>query len=70
MIIGLRADYWDRCAAYPQFAEAIQDGQVIVEPLTGEDLRLAITGPAAAVGLEIEPGLVEIVLGELHVGDR
>lgn len=71
VIIGLRADYWDRCAAYPQFAAAIQDGQVIVEPLTGEDLRLAITGPAAAAGLEIEPGLVEIVLGELHVeGDR
>ena len=71
VIIGLRADYWDRCAAYPQFAAAIQDGQVIVEPLTGADLRLAITGPAAAVGLEIESGLVEVVLGELKVdGDR
>ncbi len=68
VIIGLRADYWDRCAAYPQFAAAIQDGQVIVEPLTGADLRLAVTGPAAAVGLEIEPGLVEIILGELNVG--
>ncbi|GAA2080691.1 hypothetical protein GCM10009780_17780 [Actinomadura alba] len=66
VIIGLRADYWDRCAAYAQFAEAIQDGQVIVEPMTESDLRLAVTGPAAAVGLEIEPGLVETVLGELH----
>jgi WD40 repeat protein len=66
VIIGVRADYWDRCAAYPQFAEAIQDGQVIVEPMTEADLRLAITGPAAAVGLEIEPGLVETILGELH----
>jgi WD40 repeat protein len=74
VIIGLRADYWDRCAAYPQFAEAIQDGQVIVEPMTESDLRLAVTGPAAAVGLEIEPGLVETVLGELRAdrtaGDR
>ncbi|GAA4622857.1 hypothetical protein GCM10023196_016730 [Actinoallomurus vinaceus] len=66
VIIGVRADYWDRCAAYPQFAEAIQDGQVIVEPMTEEDLRLAITGPAAAVGLEIESGLVETILGELR----
>ncbi|MFI7702138.1 AAA family ATPase [Nonomuraea sp. NPDC049480] len=65
VIVGVRADYWDRCAAYPQFAEAIQDGQVIVEPMTESDLRLAITGPAAAVGLEIEPGLVEIILAEL-----
>ncbi|MFD1544273.1 ATP-binding protein, partial [Nonomuraea guangzhouensis] len=70
VIIGVRADYWDRCAAYPQFAGAIQDGQVIVEPMAEADLRLAITGPAAAVGLEIEPGLVETILGELTAGDR
>ncbi|MBC6460662.1 WD40 repeat domain-containing protein [Actinomadura sp. HBU206391] len=68
VIIGVRADYWDRCAAYPQFAEAIQDGQVIVGPMTESDLRLAITGPAAAVGLEIEPGLVELILSELRAG--
>jgi WD40 repeat protein len=68
VIIGVRADYWDRCAAYPQFAAAIQDGQVLVEPMTESDLRLAITGPAATVGLEIEPGLVETVLGDLRAG--
>lgn len=70
VIVGVRADYWDRCAAYPQFAEAIQDGQVIVEPMTEPDLRLAITGPAAVAGLELEPGLVEIILDELRAGDR
>ncbi|MEU5878713.1 AAA family ATPase [Spirillospora sp. NPDC047279] len=74
VVACVRADYWDRCAAYPRFAEAIQDGQVIVEPMTESDLRLAITGPAAAVGVEIQPGLVETVLGELRtglaVGDR
>ncbi|XRQ06598.1 NACHT and WD repeat domain-containing protein, partial [Actinomadura welshii] len=68
VVIAVRADYWDRCAAYPQFAEAIQDGQVIVEPMTEADLRLAVTGPAAAVGLEIEPGLVDTILGELRAG--
>ncbi|MEV0196024.1 AAA family ATPase [Nonomuraea sp. NPDC050691] len=70
VVVGVRADYWNRCAAYPQFAEAIQDGQVIVEPMTESDLRLAITGPAASAGLEIEPGLVETILGELGAGDR
>ncbi|GAA2431893.1 hypothetical protein GCM10010191_52200 [Actinomadura vinacea] len=68
VVIGVRADYWDRCAAYPQFAEAIQDGQVIVEPMTESDLRLAITGPAASVDLELEPGLVETILAELRAG--
>ncbi|MEV0151400.1 MULTISPECIES: AAA family ATPase [unclassified Nonomuraea] len=70
VIIGVRADHWDRCAAYPQLAEAIQDGQVVVEPMTEPDLRLAITGPAAAAGLAIEQGLVETILGELGAGDR
>ncbi|MFC5819145.1 hypothetical protein ACFPUY_28950 [Nonomuraea harbinensis] len=68
VIVGVRADYWERCAAYPHLAEAIQDGQVIVEPMTEPDLRLAITGPAAAAGLELEPGLVEIILAELRAG--
>ncbi|UBU09249.1 WD40 repeat domain-containing protein [Nonomuraea gerenzanensis] len=68
VVIGVRADYWDRCAAYPQFAEAIQDGQAIVEPMTESDLRLAITGPATAAGLTIEPGLVELILDELRAG--
>ncbi|MFF5257968.1 AAA family ATPase [Actinomadura viridis] len=68
VVIGLRADYWDRCAAYPRLARAIQDGQVIVEPMDEDDLRLAITGPAAVAGLEIEPGLVETILDELRAG--
>ncbi|WP_243716688.1 AAA family ATPase [Actinomadura darangshiensis] len=68
VVAGVRADYWDRCAAYPQFAEAIQDGQVIVEPMTESDLRLAVTGPAAVAGLELEPGLVETILGDLRTG--
>ncbi|WXK67671.1 ATP-binding protein [Nonomuraea sp. N2-4H] len=68
VVIGVRADHWDRCAAYPRFAEAIQDGQVIVEPMAEADLRLAITGPAAAAGLRIEPGLVETMLAELRAG--
>ena len=66
VVVGLRADYWDRCAAYPRFAHAIQDGQVIVEPMEQDDLRLAIVGPAAATGLELEPGLVETILDELR----
>ncbi|WP_242380448.1 nSTAND1 domain-containing NTPase [Actinomadura luzonensis] len=69
VVVGVRADYWDRCAAYPQLAEAIQDGQVIVGPMTEPDLRLAITGPAAAAGLELEPGLVEVMLREVRAGD-
>ena len=68
VVLGVRSDHWDRCAAYPQFAEGIQDGQVIVEPMMEPDLRLVITGPAAAAGLEPEPGLVETILADLRAG--
>lgn len=67
IIIGLRTGSLDRAAAYPQIAQGFQDGPVTVEPMTESDLRLAITGPAAATGLELEPGLVETILGDLRI---
>ncbi len=55
MVIAVRGDFWDRCAAYPELAGALQDGQFVVGPMTESELRLAITGPADAAGLRIDP---------------
>src|SRR5215472_16947421 len=40
--------------------------------MTESELRLAITGPAEAAGLRIDPGLCDTILGDLRVagGDR
>lgn len=43
----------------------MQEGQVLVGPLSREGVREAILFPASAVGLEIEPGLVEVLLQDL-----
>ena len=51
VVIAVRGDFWDRCAAYPELAGALQDGQFVVGPMTESELRLAITGPADAAGL-------------------
>ena len=48
VVIAVRGDFWDRCAAYPELARELQDGQFVVGPMTGPELRLAITGPAEA----------------------
>ena len=44
LVIAVRGDFWDRCAAYPELADALQEGQFVVGPMTESDLRRAITG--------------------------
>jgi WD40 repeat protein len=66
VVIAVRADYWDRCAAYPQLVRAMQQDQLVVGPMTEADLRRVITGPAEASGLRIEPGLADAILADLR----
>jgi hypothetical protein len=66
VVIAVRGDYWDRCAAYPELVRAMQHDQVVVGPLTDADLRQVITGPAEASGVSVEPDLVEAILADLR----
>ncbi len=67
VVIAVRGDFWDRCAAYRELADALQDGQFVIRPMSEFDLRLAITGPAVAAGLLIEPTLTDTILSDLQV---
>jgi WD40 repeat protein/transcriptional regulator with XRE-family HTH domain len=67
VVIAVRGDFWDRCAAVPELVGALQDGQFVVGPMTESELRLAITGPAGAAGLRVDPGLTDTILGDLRV---
>jgi WD40 repeat protein len=69
VVLGVRADLYGRCAAYPQLLPALQDGQVVLGPMRSAELRAAIEGPARAAGLGLEPGLVETLLRELGAGN-
>jgi WD40 repeat protein len=66
VVIAVRADYWDRCAAYPQLVRAMQRDQLVVGPMTEAELRRVITGPAEASGLRIEPGLADAILADVR----
>ena len=72
VVIAVRGDFWDQCAAVPELVGALQDGQFVVGPMTESELRVAITGPAEAAALRIDPGLTDTILGDLRLagGDR
>ncbi|GAB3849183.1 caspase, EACC1-associated type [Dactylosporangium cerinum] len=63
--IGLRADFYGRCTEYPELAAVLEGHQVVVQAMTVAQTRAAIEEPAEAVGLDVEPGLVELLLTDL-----
>ncbi|MCB0167446.1 MAG: TIR domain-containing protein [Anaerolineae bacterium] len=65
VLLALRADFYDKCAAYPALAAALSDHQVLVGPMTDGELRCAIERPAHLVMCEFEVGLVEILLHDI-----
>ncbi|WP_369258907.1 AAA family ATPase [Streptomyces sp. R35] len=65
VVLGLRSDFYTPCADYPQLRSALQDRQLVVGSMTQTELREAIVFPAQAVGLDLEPGLVEVLLRDL-----
>ncbi|GAB2863397.1 hypothetical protein GCM10027074_33310 [Streptomyces deserti] len=64
-VIGIRADFFEQCLAYPELADALQHRHMVLGPLSTAELREAVTGPARAVGLELEPGLAELIVREV-----
>ncbi|MCT9931862.1 WD40 repeat domain-containing protein [Planotetraspora sp. A-T 1434] len=70
VLLAVRGDFVAECGAYSELAAAVENAQFLVGPMTESELRRAITGPAAAAGLELEPGLADIVLSDLrsHAG--
>lgn len=61
IIVAIRGDFLDQCAEYSEIAELINRTQpttYLVEPLSSEELKRAITEPAKQHGVTFEPGLV------------
>lgn len=65
VVLGIRADFYEQCLGYPELADALQYRHMVLGPLTTAELRDAVTGPAKAVGLELEPGLAELIVREV-----
>ena len=65
VVAALRADFYDRALRYPELARALQERQVVVVPMTRQEVRSAIVEPASLARLAVEDGLVELLLRDL-----
>ena len=65
-IITMRADFYGKCSRYEDLAHALADEQELVPPLDETNLRAAIEQPAQRCGLELESGLVDLLLQDMR----
>ena len=64
VVLGVRADFHGRCGDHPELVTALRDGQVLLGLLGVEELRQAITGPAATRGFMVESALVTRLIAD------
>jgi WD40 repeat protein len=65
VVLGLRADFYARALTYPNLAAALRARQIVVGPMSEAQLRQAITEPARLAKLNVQDGLVELLLRDL-----
>ena len=61
----VRGDFAGRLAEHAAFAERLAGAFVLVPPLTDPELREIVREPAAAVGLTVEPELLDAVVADV-----
>ena len=68
VLLGLRADFYPQALRYAEIASVLQNAQFVVGPLNEEDLRRAIVEPASKANIQIDEGLVELLIREAAPG--
>ena len=63
--VALRADFYGRVVAYPEFAQLLHSSHMLVGPMDRGELASAIQGPAARAGLEVEQPLVDALVADV-----
>jgi WD40 repeat protein len=66
VLIAVRADFYGRCAAYPELSRLLGANHVLVGPMRRGELRSAIELPARRAGLRVEPELVDALVADVE----
>ena len=63
--IAVRADVYGQLGAYPELARQVAGNQVLLGPMSDDQLRRVIIEPARLAGLRVQPGLVELAVSDV-----
>lgn len=66
VLLAIRADFYGRCARYPELARLLSASHVLVGPMDRDELRRAIELPAQRAGLQVEPQLTDSLLADVE----
>jgi WD40 repeat protein/DNA-binding SARP family transcriptional activator len=66
VLVAIRADFYGRCAAYPELARLLGANHVLVGPMRRDELRRAIEAPARCAGLHVEPDLADALVADVE----
>ncbi len=70
VVLGMRADFYAVATREPNLVPLLQNTQIVVGPLSEENLRAAIVEPARIAGVELDSEFITRVMGDLKSGDR
>ncbi|MET8979457.1 hypothetical protein ABZX85_28040 [Streptomyces sp. NPDC004539] len=65
VVVAVRGDFYGHCAAHEELAAAVSRAGLLVGPMSRDELREVVTGPAGAVGLNVERALTSRVVEEV-----
>ena len=68
VVLGIRGDFYGHCGAYPELAQLLAANQVLVGPMSPDELRRAVELPARRARVRAESALTEALVEE--IGDE
>jgi WD40 repeat protein len=64
VVVAFRADFYDRVLREPRLAALSQEAQVVVGPLTADEIREVVVEPARLSGFHLDDVLVEVLIND------
>jgi WD40 repeat protein/DNA-binding SARP family transcriptional activator len=65
VVITLRGDFADRPLSHPALGELMAGSTLLLAPMRPEQVERVIRGPAARVGVQVEPGLISEIIRDV-----
>ena len=66
VLVAVRADFYGRCAAYPELSRLLGANHVLVGPMRRDELRRAIESPARRAGLTVDSDVVDALIADVE----